>query len=144
MRVPAVMTGIVVAAVVLVARDSYAQAKLPSTPPGKLVREVVYNELSDHERHGYWRYLAEKHTQQGTIVEDQVETADGTVKEMVLSNGPPLGWKARQGEREHLDHLLMSDAERARLRQEHFEDEKRIGRILTLLPDAFQFEYMNE
>ena len=144
MRVPAVIWGIVVAAVVLVARDCCAQAKLPAIPPGQLVREVVYNELGDHERHGYWRYFAEKHTQQGTMVEDQIETADGTVKELVLSNGRPLGRTARQVEREQLDHLLASDADKARLRREHFEDERRIGRILALLPDAFLFEYVNE
>src|SRR5215469_540493 len=144
MRVPAVIWGIVVAAVVLVARDCCAQAKLPAIPPGQLVSEVVYNELGDHERHGYWRYFAEKHTQQGTMVEDQIETADGTVKELVLSNGRPLGRTARQVEREQLDHLLASDADKARLRREHFEDERRIGRILALLPDAFLFEYVNE
>ena len=143
MRVPALMWGIVVAAVVLVARDSCAQAKLPAISPGQLVREVVYNELGDHERHGYWRYFAEKHTQQGTMVEDQIETADGTVKELVLRNGRPLGRTARQVEREQLDHLLASDADKARLRREHFEDERRIGRILALLPDAFLFEYVN-
>ncbi|HKD58938.1 MAG TPA: hypothetical protein VKB47_00680 [Terracidiphilus sp.] len=144
MRVPALMWGIVVAAVVLVARDSCAQAKLPAISPGQLVREVVYNELGDHERHGYWRYFAEKHTQQGTMVEDQIETADGTVKELVLSNGRPLGRTARQLEREQLDHLLASDADKSRLRREHFEDERRIGRILGLLPDAFLFAYVNE
>ena len=144
MRVPAVIWGIVVAAVVLVARDCCAQAKLPAIPPGQLVREVVYNELGDHERHGYWRYFAEKHTQQGTMVEDQIETADGTVKELVLSNGRPLGRTARQVEREQLDHLLASDADKTRLRREHFEDERRVGRILALLPDAFLFEYVNE
>ena len=144
MRVPAVIWGIVVAAVVLVARDCCAQAKLPAIPPGQLVREVVYNELGDHERHGYWRYFAEKHTQQGTMVEDQIETADGTVKELVLSNGRPLGRTARQVEREQLDHLLASDADKTRLRREHFEDERRVGRILALLPDAFLFEYVKE
>jgi hypothetical protein len=137
------MVGIIIVAT-LAATDSRAQAMLPTIPPGQLVREVVHNELDDHERHGYWRYFAEKHTQQGTIVEDQVETADGTVKEVVRSNGQMLGWTARQAEREHLDHLLASDYEKARLRQEHFEDEKRIGRILALLPDAFLFEYVNE
>jgi hypothetical protein len=127
-----------------VARDCCAQAKLPAIPPGQLVREVVYNELGDHERHGYWRYFAERHTQQGTMVEDQIETADGTVKELVLSNGRPLGQAARQVEQEQLDHLLASDADKARLRREHFEDERRIGRILALLPDAFLFEYVNQ
>ncbi|MGA3372899.1 MAG: hypothetical protein ABSC48_14175 [Terracidiphilus sp.] len=32
----------------------------PPMPPGQLVREVVYNELHNHERHGYWRYWVER------------------------------------------------------------------------------------
>jgi len=35
----------------------------------QLVREVAYNELHDHERHGYWRYWVEKHTPNETRLE---------------------------------------------------------------------------
>lgn len=130
---------------VLVLTTAIAAAQVPmDAPPGQLVREVVYNELHDHERHGYWRYLAERHLQQQVIVEDQIETADGTLKEVILTNGRPLGPAAKHNERERLDHLLASDSEKARLRQEHFEDERRIGRILALLPDAFLFQDMGE
>lgn len=127
----------------LTAALSVAQAPAEATP-GQLVREVVYNELHDHERHGYWRYLAERRLPQQVIIEDEIETADGTVKEAVLTNGRPLGAAAKHSEQERLDHLVASDAEKARLRQEHFDDEKRIGRILALLPDAFLFEYVGE
>ena len=138
MRLPATLGVLSIAAAF-----SAAQAP-PAPPPGQLVREVVYNELHDHARHGYWRYLAERHQQQQVIVENQVETADGTVKEVVLSNGRPLGAAAKRNERERLDHLLASDADQARLRQEYSEDERRIGRILALLPDAFLFQYLGE
>jgi hypothetical protein len=144
MRVPAAPAGIfIVAAFALAARDSQAQEPL-QIPPSQLVHEVVYNELHDHERHGYWRYLAEKSTRLGTRVEEQIETADGTVTQLVLSNGQAPALAAKQAERERLNHLLESDADKARLRQEHFEDEGRIGRILALLPDAFFYEYAGE
>lgn len=144
MRVPALRTRIlVVAAIVLVTSDCLAQT-LPSIPPGQLVREVVYNELHDHQRHGYWQYFVEKHTKQGIQVEDQVETADGTVKELVRNNGQPLSVAAKRSETNRLEQLLTSDSEKARLRQEYSEDERRIGRILALLPDAFLFQYVDE
>lgn len=127
----------------LTAALSVAQAP-PAVSPNQLVREVVYNELHDHEHHGYWRYFAARHSQQGEIVEDQIETADGTVKQVVLINHRPLGTAAQQSERQRLNHLLASDAEKARLRQEHLDDERRIGRILSLLPDAFLFEDLGE
>ena len=137
------MQAIAVGVLVFAAAISASQPP-PGVSPNQLVREVVYNELHDHEHHGYWRYLAEKHSQQGDILEDQIETADGTVKQVVLIDHQPPGTAARQQERERLNHLLMSDAEKARLRQEHSEDERRIGRILALLPDAFLFEYVGE
>jgi hypothetical protein len=43
-------------------------------------------------------------------------------------------------EQERLDHLLRSPQEQARHRQDFIDDEKRIGRILALLPEAFLFE----
>jgi hypothetical protein len=32
----------------------------------QLAREVVYNELHDHDRHGHWRYWIEHQVQQET------------------------------------------------------------------------------
>src|SRR5580704_15645697 len=140
MRVP----GIQVAAVIIAASafgPSLSQAQAPlQIPPSQLVREVVYNELHDHESHGYWRYVTEKHTQQGTRVEDQIETADGTVSWLVQSDGQPPAWRAGESEDERLNHLIHSEADRARLRQAHMDDERRIGRILALLPDAFLYD----
>jgi hypothetical protein len=120
-----------------------AQGSL-TVPPSQLVREVVYNELHDHASHGYWRYFVEKQSVQGTRLEEQIETADGTVMRLVLRDGRPLSPESQQSEQARLDRLLTSPMDRMRLRQEHADDEKRIGRILTLLPDAFLFEYAGD
>jgi len=111
-----------------------------SEAPVQLIREVVYNELHDHQRHGYWRYWIEKQAQQQNKVEEQVETADGPITRLVSKSGKALSAADQELERERLDHLLRSPAEQARHRQDYFDDEKRIGRILALLPDAFLFE----
>jgi hypothetical protein len=113
-------------------------------PAGKLVREVVYNELNDHRDHGYWRYWIERRTTRETRLEDQVETAEGPIAVLSLSNGRPLSADAEQQEQARLHHLLTSPAEQAKHRQEYEEDENRIGRILALLPDAFLYEYDGE
>lgn len=122
---------------------SHAQVLVELQPPEapvQLVRDVVYNELHDHQRHGYWRYWIEKQAQQQTKVVEQVETADGPVTRLVLSSGRPLNAVDQQEEQERLDHLLRSPQEQARHRQDFIDDEKRIGRILALLPEAFLFE----
>ena len=113
-------------------------------PAAQLVREVVYNELNDHHDHGYWRYWIERHTPKETRLEDQVETAEGSVTRLALTNGSPLSAETRQEEQARIQHLLASSEQQASLRQEHEEDEQRIGRILALLPDAFLFEYAGE
>ncbi|MGA9671599.1 MAG: hypothetical protein WBQ94_20480 [Terracidiphilus sp.] len=113
-------------------------------PAGQLVREVVYNELNDHQGHGYWRYWIERHTAKETRLEDQVETADGPVNLLTLTDGHVPSPETQQQEHARLQRLLASPAEQARHLQEYEEDEKRIGRILALLPDAFLYEYAGE
>jgi hypothetical protein len=116
----------------------------PPMPPSQLVREVVYNELHDHERHGYWRYWIERHSQKETRLEEQVETSDGPITRLDLRNGRPLDTVDRLAEENRINYLLRSPSEQARHRQEYADDEKRIGRIVALLPDAFLYEYAGE
>ena len=105
-----------------------------------LVREVVYNELHDHDTHGYWRYWIEKHSSKETQVQAAVETPDGPVARLELANGKPLSPAAREEDDTRLEHLLSSPGEQAQHRKEYADDEHRIGRILALLPDAFIYE----
>jgi hypothetical protein len=116
--------------------------QLTPAQAGVLVREVVYNELHDHDRHGYWRYWIEHHAQKGSSREEQVETADGPVKRLVLANDRPLGAAESIEEQQRLQRLLNSTSDQAR--QEYADDEMRIGRILALLPDAFLYQDTGE
>jgi hypothetical protein len=110
-------------------------------PAVQLVREVVYNELHDHQLHGYWRYWVEHGARGPTRLEEQVETADGPLTRLVAKSGQPLSAADQESEQERLEHLLGSPHEQARRRQDYLDDEKRIGRILALLPDAFLYAY---
>jgi hypothetical protein len=126
---------------VISARSAFSQ---PPTPAGQLVREVVYNELNDHQRHGYWRYWIERRTQAGTRLEEQVETAEGPITRLVLRNGHVLTAEEDQQEEERLERLLASREEQARHLKQYDEDEERIGRILAMLPTAFVYSYDGE
>jgi len=106
----------------------------------RLVREVVYNELHDHDAHGFWRYWVEHRSPKGTRVEEQVETSDGPITRELLADGRALDEKGRQMEEARLRELVRSPAEQASHRQAYHQDEGTIGRILTLLPDAFRYE----
>src|ERR1035437_457043 len=133
------MTGIL--AVAIGACCAHAQ---PPIPVGQLVREVVYNELNDHVSHGYWRYWVESHTPKESLLEEFLETAEGPISRIELSNGHPLDAVGRQLEQVKLHRLLSSPAKQVRHRQEYDDNEKRIGRIVALLPDAFLYEYAGE
>jgi hypothetical protein len=113
-------------------------------PPGQLVREVVYNELHDHETHGFWRYWIEKHNQQATQLEQQVETSDGPVKRVLETNGHPLDAQSRQAEQARLEHLVNSPREQANHRQAYLDDENHVTRVFGLLPLAYVFEYVDD
>lgn len=133
----------------LAATTSFAQAPQPpqtqpQTPPQTLVREVVYNELHDHQRHGYWRYWIAQQAEHQSRLSQQVETADGPVARLVSTGGRPLSGDAAELEDQKLRRVAGSPAEQARRRQEYADDERRVGRILTLLPDAFLFENAGE
>ncbi len=121
-----------------------AIAHAETSTPAQLVREVVYNELHDHDHHGYWRYWIRQDSRQGARLAEQVETADGPIKRVISSGGRVLGAAQQQEEADRLNRLLSSPQEQARHRHEYAEDENRIGRILALLPDAFLFESLGE
>jgi YD repeat-containing protein len=113
-------------------------------PVGQLVREVVYNELNDHISHGYWRFWVESHSPKEWLLEEFLETDEGPISRIELSNGHPLDAVGRQLEQARLYRLLNSHAEQARHRQEYDDNEQRIGRIVALLPSAFLYEYAGE
>jgi hypothetical protein len=139
MRVQWAITGILAVAI----GYSCAHAQ-PPMPVDQLVREVAYNELNDHVSHGYWRYWVESHTPKESLREEFLETAEGPISRIELSNGHPLDVEGHQLEQARLLRLLSSPAEQARHRQEYGDNEKRIGHIVALLPDAFLFEYTGD
>jgi hypothetical protein len=120
-----------------------AQQSQPETP-AQLIREVVYNELQDHQAHGSWRYWVQRQREDGTEREDQVETTEGPITRLYLSNGRPLRPEFQKLEEARLQRLLGSTWEQARNRRDYSDEEERIGRILVMLPEAFLYEYDGE
>jgi hypothetical protein len=123
---------------------SHSAGSAEAEPAVTLVREVVYNELHDHDTHGYWRYWVEKHHGNESSLQQQIESTDGPVTRTVASNGKPLPTALSTEEDQHLARLLDSPSEQAEHRKAYAEDEHRIGRILALLPDAFLYQQQGD
>jgi hypothetical protein len=141
MRMRVFWMAIAMAVLTMSVRGAYAQQPMSA---GQLVREVIYNELTDHHSHGFWRYWVEHHSGKETRLEDQVETAEGPVTRLARIDGLPLSAESEQEDQARMQHLLASPEEQAKHRQEYQDDEARIGRILELLPDAYVYEYDGE
>ncbi|HWA96074.1 MAG TPA: hypothetical protein VG844_15850 [Terracidiphilus sp.] len=128
------------AAMVTVAAQSMAvKAQTIAEPAAQLVREVVANELNDHARHGFWRYWIASNDADGRRVSEQIETAQGPVRRLLSRDGHELSEDAEQDEEERLRSLASSETAQAHRLQSYEEDERRVGRILALLPDAFVY-----
>lgn len=134
---------LVTGVVALAAAPGGIRAQQPE-PAGQLVRETVYNEMRDHNSHGYWRYWIEQHVQNDIRLAEQVETADGPLKRLVQTNGRPLDAQTREQEQARLEHLVNSPQELASHRKDYFEDEKHAALIMGLLPQAYMFDYAGE
>lgn len=119
-----------------------APASQPSEPAQQLVREVVYNELHDHDAHGYWRYWIRATATGGAQLSEVVETPAGPIKRLVLNNGQPP--QNSQVELAKLQALANSPDEQASHLQAYAQDENRIRSILGMLPDAFCFDDLGE
>ncbi|HET6206297.1 MAG TPA: hypothetical protein VFD98_05770 [Terracidiphilus sp.] len=117
-------------------------AQPPEAP--QLIREMAYNELRDHDTHGFWRYWIEQHGQDETRLQAQVETADGPVTLLVQTNGHPLDTQSRKDEQARLEKLVNSPQESASHRKDYLEDEKHIALMISMLPNAYVFEFAGD
>ncbi|MFP5236297.1 MAG: hypothetical protein ACLGSD_10370 [Acidobacteriota bacterium] len=119
-----------------------APASQPLEPAQQLVREVVYNELHDHDAHGYWRYWIRASAADGAQLSEVVETHAGPIKRVMLNNGRPP--QNSDVELAKLEALANSSDAQASHRQAYAQDENRVRRILGMLPDAFCFDDLGE
>jgi hypothetical protein len=131
-----VMAAMAPVSVQCVTVDAHGSA---AEPPAQLVREVVANELSDHARHGYWRYWIASNGDGVRTVREQIETEEGPVARLIARDGQELSPEAAQEEEGRLRNVAGSRSEQARRNQAYRESEERVGRILAMLPDAFLF-----
>ena len=125
---------------VLASGPGWAGAQQPE-PAGQLIRETIYNELQDHNSHGYWRYWIQQRVQNDTRLAVQVETADGPVSRLLQTNGRPVDDQTREEERTRFERLVNSPQEQASHRKDYSDDENHVALIMGLLPDAYVFEY---
>jgi hypothetical protein len=128
-------------ALAILAVPATVYAAQPAEAPHDLIREVVFNELREHQHHSFWQYNVVKRTSQQTLLQEEVETSEGRVNRVVAINGATLSPREEQQEDDRLTRLLHDRGQQAKLKQQYDEDERHIGSMMSLLPDAFVYQY---
>ena len=118
-----------------------AFAQRTGESPQQLIKDVVYNELADHQRHGFFEYLDTVRTGQETIVKAEVETRAGRVRRILAADGKPLSGDQQQEQSRQLEALLKDPGQQQKLLRDYQGDEDRIARIIGLMPAGFLYRY---
>lgn len=132
---------VLLTATALVYTAGLAAQQAPLQPPQAFIRDMVYNELQDRERDSFWQYHILRRTGGDSFSEWQVETKFGPIHRVLAKNGQPLTGKALEEENARLKLLFGSQSELQHNLEQHQADERRLQRLMKLMPQAFLFDY---
>jgi hypothetical protein len=108
---------------------------------GELVVAVVGNEISDREKLQKWLCMIEKRTGKQTLTEVQVETKEGPLYRLLAIDGTALSRDQRQKDDARIARLMQDPRQLQKLKQAQDEDEIKLEKLISLLPDAFLYDY---
>jgi hypothetical protein len=116
-------------------------AAAQQTPPGELVRMAIQNEMKDNSNTRLFTWKERKYTGRENQVEHLVDTPSGVVSRVVLIDDKPLNSAQRKEEDQRLRKMLDPEQMR-RKKKDHQEDDERTRKMLSTIPDAFDFMYL--
>jgi hypothetical protein len=108
---------------------------------GTLVDTVVANELADREKFLKWSFTIEKREGKRTLTEMQVETKDGPLYRLLAIDGTALSFDQRQQDDARIGRLMKDSRPLLKLKQAQDEDELKLQKLVSLLPQAFVYDY---
>jgi hypothetical protein len=124
---------------VSVAGQNLDQSYTPTA--GELVVAVVANELTDREQLRKWICLIEKRAGKETLTEEQVETKDGPLYRLLAIDGRTLNRDQRRQDDARIGRLMKDPSPLLKLKLAQGEDELKLQKLMSLLPQAFVYDY---
>jgi hypothetical protein len=137
------MRGILTACILLSFFALHANLAAQQTPPGELVREAIQNQMKDDSHSHLFTWKERKYRGNTTQVEHLVDTPKGTVSRVVLIDDKPLNPVQQREEQERIRKMLDPAQMRRKLKDQQ-EDDERTRKMLSTIPDAFDFMYLGE
>ena len=113
---------------------------VPAPTAGELMNGVIANELSDREKLRKWICTIEKRAGKQTLTELQVESKDGPLYRLLAIDGAALNPGQRQQDDARIGRLMKDPRPVLKLKQAEDEDELKLQRLLSLMPQAFVYE----
>jgi len=110
-------------------------------PAGELVSAVVANELTDREQLRKWICMIEKRAGKQTLTQVQVETKDGPLYRLLAIDGTVLNPIQRQQDDARIGKLMKDPRPLLKLKQAQYEDEIKLQKLMSLMPQAFVYDY---
>ena len=107
----------------------------------ELVGAVAVNELTDREQLRKWIFTIEKRTGKQTLTELQVETKDGPLFRLMAIDGAGLSPDQRKQDDAGIGRLMKDPRRLQKLKQAQQDDEIRLQKLMTLMPQAFVYDY---
>ena len=108
---------------------------------GELIRAVVANELRDREQLRKWICMIEKRSGKQTLTQVQVETKDGPLYRLLAIDGTVLNPIQRQQDDARIGKLMKDPRPLLKLKQAQYEDEIKLQKLMSLMPQAFVYDY---
>lgn len=128
-------------AVVGTSVGAVAQTPAYESNPKEFVRTAVYNEAHAHgsSEHFMWKDIEKK--PKGTTTKLMVETKEGVISRLVAIDGRAPNSQERAQDDGRVNRLLTDPSALKKKQQEQKEDEARVQKLLSAIPDAFIFKY---
>jgi hypothetical protein len=132
-----------VAALLLFAPFAFPEAQSDKDlSANELVRRVIANELRMQDQdHSRWMY-EEQAIKAGVKETKEVSgTKDGTVTLLIARSGQPLTEDERKKQEEQMNAFIHDHEAQEKQKRAADEDAAKTKRLLSMLPDAFNFSY---
>jgi hypothetical protein len=111
-------------------------------PAGDLVRRVIANELRMQDQdHSRWMYEEESVKAGVKETKEVAGTKDGSVTLLVARNGQPLAEDELTKQKEQMNAFVRDRQAQEKRKQAAQEDAAKTKRLLSMLPEAFIFDY---
>ena len=121
---------------------------LPSTVPFQTAKELIgdacYNELQQREEKTLWSYRAERRIGNRVFLERVIETVDGPVHHLLAVDGHlPTAAESKEEDGRNQE-LLNNPSGRRAIQKLQDDDDRKMGELLRIVPEAFVFEDLGE